>query len=150
MGYSSLELRFIINSCTAYYTRYCGFVKEGITKYGIAAFYIKKFPILPPATRMSLMNGKVPFSLQTVKKGLKYDAEYSIIQRSGLNIIPAFSRPKMKGDFFMKKSFGTLPSGEAAFLTQYPAASCPPPSLDYGATVCRKNGTFPFMRTSCV
>ena len=41
----------------------------------------------------------------------------------------------MKGDFFMKKSFGTLPSGEETFLYTISCGKLSAAVTDYGATL---------------
>ena len=90
-------------------------------------------------------DGKVIKNRFSEKKGLKYAAEYRIIKKSHLNIIPTDFTEKMKGAISMKESFGVLPSGEKATLYTISCGGLTASVTDYGANLVRlfvpdKNG----------
>ena len=80
---------------------------------------------------------KFSFPAKPQKKGLKCPAEYSIITKSPLNIIPHVSHTKMEGEHFMREFFGTLPSGETASLYTISCGRLSAAVSDYGATLVR-------------
>ena len=68
--FSSLGSRFSINSCMAYYTIYCGFVKSKSQNIVFSFSTSKSSPFFPPPLP-ACVGGKVPFFRQTAKEGFE-------------------------------------------------------------------------------
>ena len=97
----------------------------------------EKVRIFRFAWRKGCAEKKCIFSRIAEKISLKTSLEYGIISISILNITPPVRSGKMKGVFFMEKTFGVLPSGQEAKLFTISCGGITADITDYGASLVR-------------